>query len=269
MNLSELPKTRRVNINHLPVMAKRQIGSASLPQNYLVAKDALKECDRIDEVKDIGDKHSAIGHYAKQIKDDSLRFYAQRIYIRALHRIGELLSTIPQPKDRKSEAKQHGLGYADAHSAYLISHLSEAELSEMIDKNPPASKTDVHCEGWKRSEYAVRARARYERNAKDEEDADNETSAYEFCDYLFDEVLANIQRQGPMKCRRFSYVSDRGERDYTIDWQGAEYHLPDAMRWAQMLAPDEAAKVRPVILSLIEWLDDFERGLAAGKEGVA
>jgi hypothetical protein len=28
-----------------------------------------------------------------------------------------------------------------------------------------------------------------------------------------------------------------------------------------MLAEDEAAKARPVILKLIEWLDDFERAL--------
>src|SRR4051812_735961 len=92
----EVRKHSRLNFNRLPALAKRELDSASLPTLYIQAKKSLAELVRVDEVKEIADKHSAIAHYAKQIKDNSLLHYAERVYARALSRIGELLADLPK-----------------------------------------------------------------------------------------------------------------------------------------------------------------------------
>lgn len=66
-----------------------------LPQRYEAARNAIAECERIDECKDWKDKGAAIRVYAMQVKDDSLRVMAVRIQARAEKRMGDLLAQYP------------------------------------------------------------------------------------------------------------------------------------------------------------------------------
>jgi hypothetical protein len=69
--------------------------SAKLPGNYEDARQALEKCARIDECKGWIDQAEAIKSYARQIGDDSLVRVVDRIYFRAIRRLGEMLLEIP------------------------------------------------------------------------------------------------------------------------------------------------------------------------------
>lgn len=73
--------------------ATPSIANAQLPERYEAAKQALAECDHIDECKDWADKAAALGSYARQADDDTLHKTAIRIQTRAIRRCGELLKT--------------------------------------------------------------------------------------------------------------------------------------------------------------------------------
>jgi hypothetical protein len=258
MDISTLPKAKKMNVANLPVMAREQIDHSSLPALYLAAKEALIDCDRVDEIKGIASKHSAIAHYAKQIKDDSLRFYAQRIHLRALHRIGELLIEIKDPKERTKIQKQYGLTQTEKDDAWFIGHLGRSELDKMVEKTPPASKWDCRGAGWQKSPSAVKARDRHFAQQADHVLARYETTPYEHATYLLDALLDEVTKHGPPACLSAEMFNFAGANVYR---HKEDYMLPDAVRWGQMLAEDEARKIRPAVLKLIEWLDDFDRGM--------
>lgn len=80
------------------------IATAPLPQTYGQAKQALAECDQVDECKDWADKAQALASYARQADDDSLLKLATRIQARAVRRAGELL----QEFDGRGEHRRSG-----------------------------------------------------------------------------------------------------------------------------------------------------------------
>ena len=147
--LAALPKAPKIDLRKLPALAKQQIKHVNLPANYVAARTALMECVRVDECKDIADKHYALAHYAKQIKDDTLRYYAERVRLRALVRIGEILRDIKEPKERKALAKQHGMSYTAANEAVNMSYLTKKARDAYIEKSPPESKSALVWEGQK------------------------------------------------------------------------------------------------------------------------
>lgn len=136
-----------LDFRRLPALAKQQIDHARLPANYEAAKKALALCARVDECKDIADKHSAIAHYAKQIKDNTLLYHAQRVYTRALARIGELLAELPTKKERMEVAKENGVGGPTALRAWEASHLKPKFRERLIEKDPPATIGELARQG--------------------------------------------------------------------------------------------------------------------------
>ena len=75
------------------------VAHARLPATYDAAKLAISRCARVDECKDWADKMAALGSYAKQSHDESLRKMAERIQARAIERCGELLKELA-PENR-------------------------------------------------------------------------------------------------------------------------------------------------------------------------
>jgi hypothetical protein len=65
-----------------------------LPARYIEARNALAECLRVDEAKNIRDKAPALEVYAYQAKDAQLAGDAAEIKNRATRKIGELINGV-------------------------------------------------------------------------------------------------------------------------------------------------------------------------------
>jgi hypothetical protein len=81
---------------------------ARLPESYKQALAALEACDRIDECRTWADKAAAMASYARQAKNHSLEHYAQRIRLRAVRRMGELLKEIPAGQGARDGKRRAG-----------------------------------------------------------------------------------------------------------------------------------------------------------------
>lgn len=66
------------------------------PANYEAARASLATCTKLDECKQWADKAEALASYAKQAQDVELRRMADRIQMRAIDRMGELLKAITE-----------------------------------------------------------------------------------------------------------------------------------------------------------------------------
>lgn len=232
---------QKIDLRRLPVLAKQQIEKAELPQRYKAAVAALRECDRIDELKDIDDKHSAIAHYAKQIKDESLLYYAHRIRLRAFERIGELLSELPK-QERSKFAKSNGVSDSVASWAIRANNVPKKVRDQLIERSPPPSKKDLAEYGDRYTEVAARFETPGFRRYRDREEEikpSAQTQAYELMKYISDIWLSDIN----------SFLTDRCGRTY----RPAEL--------AATIDPADAKNYREYLNGLIEILDEIEHAL--------
>lgn len=134
---------------------------AQLPQRYEAARNAIAECERIDECKNWADKAAALASYARQAKDDSLRVMAVRIQARAERRCGELLKQVPRadeatrygrvgtdpPVTRTQAATDAGLSDRQRKNALRIANIPAEDFERQVESPTPPTITALAEQG--------------------------------------------------------------------------------------------------------------------------
>jgi hypothetical protein len=145
MSASMLPATLPAN------------SDAQLPQRYEAARNAIAECERVDECKGWSDRAAALASYARQAKDDSLRVMAIRIQARAERRCGELLKQIPRadeatrygqvatvpPVTRTQAATDAGLSERQRKTALRVAAIPAADFDARVESPRPPTVTQL------------------------------------------------------------------------------------------------------------------------------
>jgi hypothetical protein len=157
----------------LPAELARLVNSAQLPQLYERAKNALAECERLDECAEWADKAAAIASYARQADDLELEYFARRIRARAVRRCGELLRSFDARGRGKSEtplvfksrtavAQEAGLTEHKRRTALNIANIPEDEFEAAIEsKRPPGTTLLAQ---WNKLDQRERVRGVTERS---------------------------------------------------------------------------------------------------------
>lgn len=124
-----------MDLRQLPVVVRRRVPTAILPDNYKAACTALAECVRVDEAAEWSNKMAALATYARQAKDDSLRVMAEKIQVRAERRVGELLEELfaetPSSSDR---AEKTGFSVNRVSAAVRLAARSVGAVEAAMDK---------------------------------------------------------------------------------------------------------------------------------------
>ncbi len=139
------------------------ISSARLPQNYEAAKEALAQCQHVDECKEWADKAAALASYAKQSQDDEMERWAQRIRARAIRRTGELLKQIETAQGQRTDlqlpalegeklsrsdaAKSVGLSPKQTRTAVNIASIPEDDFEAQVESPKPPTLTALAQQG--------------------------------------------------------------------------------------------------------------------------
>lgn len=201
---------------------------AALPVSYEHAREALENCERVDECKDWADKAAALASYYRQADDETLFKTAMRIKGRAIRRAGELLKEVepkhigrptqeiregtrPNSPTRKSVAEAAGLSPHQTKEALRVASIPKVHFEELIESDQPPTITALAKQGTKPAP----------------------TSSF---DYLRgrdpEEFNASIHARGAMSdmaelCKKVSpAVAVRG---------AAQYDLPKMRTWAETI----------------------------------
>jgi hypothetical protein len=128
------------------------VKTAPLPENYEKAKQAIAECERIDQCADWADKAAALASYARQADNRDLENDARRIRLRAVRRCGDLLLTYDgrggdrsktvtaltfAPPSRAEVAEEAGLSEHKTRVAVQIANIPEEEFEATVESNTP------------------------------------------------------------------------------------------------------------------------------------
>lgn len=235
----------RLNFNRLPAMAKQQIDTAQLTPMYEDAKRSLAVLARVDEVKEMYDKHAAIAHYAKQIKDNSLLYYAERVYARALARIGELIDDLSW-KERQETAKTHGLSISDAAHAINIAALPKKVLERFVEQTPPMSKARLSSEGSRFKKTGTIL-------------TDNEKANCRVPFKVFSQFEKYTQCEPSAKLAKHIQEID--------DYWGVDIEEKKELISIAQISRDDATLLRKKLRVLIEYLDEMDHRLELREAG--
>ena len=137
--------------------------NAALPQSYEQAKNALANCERLDECQDWADKAAALASYAKQANDDQLEKMAIRIRARAVRRAGELLKQFDaRPKNaekqsgdaptlisRREAGEQVGMSKDQQVQAVRVANVPEQDFTEQVESSKPPTISQLAQQGIK------------------------------------------------------------------------------------------------------------------------
>lgn len=141
----------------MDTLATISISEARLPAAYEAAKQALANCESIDECQQWADKAEALASYAKQADDHSLRKQADRIQARAIRRCGELLKQFNSPGARtdqpddgtvtrltqKQAAKDAGISERQRVTAVRVANVAATDFEQAIESEAPATVTKL------------------------------------------------------------------------------------------------------------------------------
>lgn len=106
----------------------------NLPQTYVAARNALAQCERVDECHEWANKAAAIAAYAAQANDESLKDLAARIQARAVRRCGELLAASGAPCQTAAQA---GLSRLQRNQASAVARIPERKFERVVDGPSP------------------------------------------------------------------------------------------------------------------------------------
>lgn len=140
--------------------------SAPLPKTYETAKNALAQCQAIDECKDWADKAAALASYARQSEDLELEKMAQRIRARAMRRAGELLKQIDPGQGardgkrgegahtplRENVARDAGMSKHQQVTAVRVANIPEREFTKQVESANPPTLTELARQGTQKRE---------------------------------------------------------------------------------------------------------------------
>lgn len=117
----------------------------TLPVNYEIAKRAITECERIDEVKEWKDRAAAIASYAAQKRDRTLVDKATRIRARATRRLGELLETHAKAKKitLQKAARECGVRASESSTARNVARVERDTFERVVEKTPPMPISNI------------------------------------------------------------------------------------------------------------------------------
>jgi hypothetical protein len=144
---------------------KGAILSADAPVDYSAKyaadRQALAECEQIDECQKIADKVTALAIYAKQAHDRALLNYTLRVKARAVRRCGELLQKIdpakggdrkskggrPPVDSRKAAAKAAGLSAHQTKQSIRVAMIPKADFERLVESDTPPTVTELAGQG--------------------------------------------------------------------------------------------------------------------------
>ena len=86
------------------------VSKAKLQERYNAAKQALANCDCIDECKACAARMEALACDARQANDTVLEDLVMRIRAKAVQRCSELLKEIPSEQRKRTDQKLHARG---------------------------------------------------------------------------------------------------------------------------------------------------------------